>query len=185
MAAAIELGDWFAFEIGPPRPSSDAATGRRLPVTASVGTTAWAKFHVDLVGSDVRVTGEPEPVPALARVSDLTQSGYRAYPLVDHVADKVAATFDRYGKSESPSTRYKDLVDLVAIARVASVEADAQSRALRSEFERRELPPPRRFAIPDRETRCSMAERREPGIRRRHPGSPEKPAGSTPSCRQS
>jgi len=150
-AAAIDLGDWFSFEVGSPRPTADAAGGRRLPVVASIGTTVWASFHVDLVGPGVKMTGEPEPVPALAKVSNVEQHGYRAYPLVDHVADKVAATFDRYGESESPSTRYKDLVDLVAIAKECSVEAAALSLAVHSEFERRSLELPRRFRVPDYE----------------------------------
>jgi nucleotidyltransferase AbiEii toxin of type IV toxin-antitoxin system len=107
-------------------------------VTAYIGATQWASFHVDLVGSDITMTGEPEPVPPLARVAmpDVEQHGYQAYPLVDHVADKVAATFDRYGNSEAPSTRYKDLVDLVAIVTEASVEAAAQMTALDSEARR-------------------------------------------------
>lgn len=91
--------------------------GMRIPVTAFVGATVWAPFHMDLVGSGLRMTGQPEDVPPLARVlmPDVEQHGYRAYPLVDHVADKIAATLERYGDREMPSTRYKDLVDLVAI----------------------------------------------------------------------
>ena len=42
------------------------------------------------------------------------------------------------------------IVDLVAIVTVASVGADAQSAALRSEFERRGLNVPDRFDVPDR-----------------------------------
>lgn len=99
------------------------------------------------------MTGEPEDVPALARVvmPDVEQHGYRAYPLVDHVADKVAATFDRYGDSEAPSTRYEDLVDLVdlvAIVAAASVKAEAQMAALASEAKRRRSTLPQRFAVP-------------------------------------
>lgn len=149
-AVARDIGDWFRFEIGPPHAVRNAADGARLPVKTYVGTTAWAQFHVDLVGSDVTMTGEPEDVPALARVvmPDVEQHGYRAYPLVDHVADKVAATFDRYGDTEAPSTRYKDLVDLVAIATEASVEAEAQMAALASEAARRRIRLPQRFAVP-------------------------------------
>lgn len=62
-----------------------------------------------------------------------------ASTLVDHIADEIAATFDRYGKSRSPSTRYKDLVDLTAIATAASVEAPAQIVGLRSETKRRSI----------------------------------------------
>lgn len=151
-AAGKDIGDWFRFEVGPPQAVRDSAAGTRLPVNAYIGTTVWAEFHVDLVGSEVTMTGEPETVPALARVvmPDVEQNGYRAYPLVDHIADKVAATFDRYGATEAPSTRYKDLVDLVAIVTEASVEAQPQMAALNSEAKRRRITLPRRFGVPDR-----------------------------------
>src|SRR6266508_3560627 len=45
-AAGRDIGDWFRFEVGVPRPVADAAGGVRLPVTASIGTTAWASFHL-------------------------------------------------------------------------------------------------------------------------------------------
>jgi hypothetical protein len=124
-----------------------ATSGRRIPVTAYLATTQWAGFHIDLVGSDVRMTGVPEDVPALARVAmpDVEQHGYRAYPLVDH----IAAIFQRYGRKQVPSTRFRDLVDLVAITTSASVPADAQMAALRSEFGRRGIPVPARLDVPD------------------------------------
>ena len=151
-AASKDIGDWFAFEIGAVRSVADAAAGTRLPVTAYIGTTVWASFHVDLVGSDLRMTGEPEAVPPLARVvmPDVHQHGYRAYPLVDHIADKVAAMFELHGEASVPSTRYKDLVDIVAIVIGASVEAGPQSTALRSEADRRGVTLPVRFSVPDR-----------------------------------
>jgi hypothetical protein len=149
-AAGQDIGDWFRFEIGPPQAVRNAADGTRLPVKAYVGTTVWAAFHVDLVGSDVTMTGEPENMPALARVAmpDVEQHGYRVYPLVDHVADKVAATFDRYGETEAPSTRYKDLVDLVAIVTEASIKAQPQMTALASEAKRRGITLPKHFGVP-------------------------------------
>jgi len=152
-AATRDLGDWFVFEVGPAQPVSDTTGGLRVPINASVGATLWTPFHVDLVGSEVTMTGKPESVPALARVMmpEVEQSGYQAYPLVDHIADKVVATFDRYGAAEAPSTRYKDLVDLVAIVTAASVGAGAQSAALLSEAKRRDVELPRSFAVPDRE----------------------------------
>jgi hypothetical protein len=151
-AAARDIGDWFSFEIGTARPVADGAAGTRLPVTAYIGTTVWASFRVDLVGPDVRTTGKPEPVPPLARVAmpDLHQHGYRAYPLVDHVADKVVAMFELHGARRLPSTRYRDLVDLVAIAIGASVDAEAQLTALAAQGERRQIALPMRFDVPDR-----------------------------------
>lgn len=152
-AATTDIGDWFRFEVGAAQPISDAAGGVRFPVTAYIGTTIWVAFHVDLVGTDLRMTGEPEDVPPLARVvmPDVEQRGYRAYPLVDHIADKVAAMFELYGEKSTPSTRYKDLVDLVAIIIGAPVDAEPQMTALRSEAERRGIRLPTRFAVPDRD----------------------------------
>ena len=150
-AVEMDIGDWFRFEIGGPRPVADTG-GVRLPVTAFVGNTRWAAFHVDLVGTNLRMTGEPEDVPPLAPVSmpDLRQHGYRVYPLVDHIADKVCAIFERHGATDAPSTRYKDLVDLVAIVLARSVEAAPQMAALRSEAARRGLRLPERLEVPDR-----------------------------------
>ncbi|MFZ1063079.1 MAG: nucleotidyl transferase AbiEii/AbiGii toxin family protein [Acidimicrobiales bacterium] len=149
-AAATDIGDWFRFELGVGSPISNNAV--RLPVNSVIGTTTWVEFHVDLVGTGIQMTGQPEDVPPLARgvIPDVKQRGYRAYPLVDHVADKVAAIYERYGETKMPSTRFRDLVDLVAIAMAASVEAAAQSRALASEFDRRRLMLPDRFNVPDR-----------------------------------
>ncbi len=139
------------FELGPGRAvASDAAV--RIPVVAYVGTATWASFHVDLVGSDMRMTGQPDSVPPLARVlmPDIEQHGYRAYPLVDHIADKISAIVQRYSGQDRPSTRFKDLVDLVAIVTEVSVSADLQTAAVKSEAERRAMPLPSSFDVPDR-----------------------------------
>ncbi|MGH9223537.1 MAG: nucleotidyl transferase AbiEii/AbiGii toxin family protein [Acidimicrobiales bacterium] len=148
-AAARDIGDWFVFEIGR---HQTVEAGTRLPTKAYIGPTPWAAFHVDVVGSDLIMTCEPELAPPLARVHmpDLEQHGYRVYPLVDHVADKVVATFQRYGEGRLVSTRFKDLIDIVVIARGAVVVADRQSAALVSESGRRGVPLPTRFDVPDR-----------------------------------
>ena len=150
-AASRDIGDWFRFELGPGRAvASDAAV--RTSVTAYVGTAVWASFHIDLVGADMRRTGEPDAVPPLARVRipGVEQHGYRAYPLADHIADKIGAIVQRYGSQDRPSTRFKDLVDLVAIVTEVSVAADLQIAALQSEADRRGIPLPGTFDVPDR-----------------------------------
>jgi hypothetical protein len=151
-AAALDLSDWFTFAVRAPTAVSDGTIGSRLPVVASIGTTRWASFHVDLVGTEIVMIGEPDHVPALARVTmpEVSQRGYRAYPLVDHIADKVAAMHERHGLHARPSTRFKDLVDLVAIISKVSVPAESQSRALHSEFARRGIDLPTRIEVPDR-----------------------------------
>lgn len=162
------------------------AKGIRFSVTAYVGNAPWAQFPVDLVGPGITMTGQPENVPPLARalMPDFEQRGYRAYPLVDHVADKIVAKFQRYGTTETPSTRYKDLVDLVAIVTEASVEAAAQHTALESEARRRKVRLPKTFEVPDKPLLgaglCSGSKPLLTGSCH-HPGG--SPGASPPVCR--
>jgi hypothetical protein len=150
-AASLDLGDWVRFEIGPATPVADAGNGARLPVTATIGTTPWTRFHVDVVAEGVRMTGAPDDVAPLISdvIPGLEQPTYRAYPLVDHIADKIAAILERHGPTNRPSTRYKDLVDLVALVNRAATPALPQQRALDSEAERRSLMLPPHFDVPD------------------------------------
>jgi hypothetical protein len=148
--AAHDIGDWFRFELAAGQPMLERARGLRIPVTAYIGTQ-WAEFHLDLLGPDIRMTGEPDGVPPLVPLAmpGVEQRGYRAYPLVDHVADKVAAIYQRYGELQRPSTRYRDLVDLVAIVTAADIPAGPQMSALTAEAEQRGIALPASFGIPD------------------------------------
>lgn len=57
------------------------------------------------------------------------------YPIVDHLADKVAATMQTYEQlgKENPSTRVKDLVDIVHIALTETIDGAQLHTALESE----------------------------------------------------
>ncbi|MDA8118067.1 MAG: nucleotidyl transferase AbiEii/AbiGii toxin family protein [Actinomycetota bacterium] len=147
-AVAVDLSDWFSFEL---RTTAALKHGiSRFGVTARIGRTPWTSFHIDLAGGNVEMTALPETALPVAdgMIPEVVQVGYRVYPLVDHVADKAAATYERHGEADLPSTRYKDLVDLVAIVQKAPIEADAQAKALRSEYKRRGLALPERFDVP-------------------------------------
>jgi hypothetical protein len=163
-AAALDLRDWFRFDIGPAQPIADDIEAIRLSVTAHIGPTVWQSFSIDLVGGAATMTGIPEDVPALARVMmpSVAQQGYRAYPLVDHIADKICAFFQRYGSGLRPSTRYRDLVDLVAIVTKTTVDAAGVLTALSAQVERRGITLPEHFDVPDR-TLWEAGYRREVG----------------------
>ena len=140
--AARDLGDWLTFTVGPP--TATVGTGTRLAITCTIGPSVWAQFHIDLV-TDVQMTGDPDPVPPLV---DDTGQRFLAYPLVDHLADKLAATLERYGPDRRSSTRYKDLVDLVVLLDAVSVDAASAGRAWRSELDRRGLAAPATWSVP-------------------------------------
>jgi Nucleotidyl transferase AbiEii toxin, Type IV TA system len=150
-ALDLDAGDWFGFEAGPARPVADGATGLRVPVVATLGATAWARFHIDIVSEGVRMTGTPEHVPALTEVviPGLEQPGYRAYPLVDHIADKTCAILERSAAGQRPSTRFKDLVDLITLTAHVYASARVQADAIGSEAGRRGITLPGRFDVPD------------------------------------
>jgi Nucleotidyl transferase AbiEii toxin, Type IV TA system len=150
-AAALDLGDWFQFEIGAGEQLTGVTEGTRYPTTASVGAATWAVFHVDIVSGGVKMTGTPDEVPGVAKVfvPGVEQSGYRVYPLVDHIADKAAAILERHGDGR-PSTRFKDLIDLTALVGSAHVGAEDQRAAILSELERRDVQIPEHFDVPDR-----------------------------------
>jgi len=150
-ALALDLGDWFTFDAGRSRQMTAGVMGLTISVTARIGIREWESFNVDLVGEAAGMTGEPDTVPALARIdlAELRQPGYRVWPLADHVADKLAATFATYGRSNRPSTRVKDLIDLVVLAHCAHVSADDAMAAVRAQASLRDVVLPGRFDIPD------------------------------------
>jgi hypothetical protein len=150
-ATTLDIGDWMRFEAGPAvKITASRAQAARVKVRSFIGTKLWAAFQIDIVADGVLMTGSPEPVPPLteANIIDRERTTWKAYPLVDHVADKVCAILERH--NGHPSTRFKDLIDLVAISRRATVEADLQQRALVKEAARRNLELPAAFDVPDR-----------------------------------
>ena len=109
------------------------------------------------------MTGIPEEAEPLITVElpGLPRTSYRIYPLADHIADKVFAIVERHARQDGPaipSTRYRDLADLVIIARQEAVDAEAVEVALRAQAERRKLEVPSEFRPPgDRAWRAGYA----------------------------
>jgi Nucleotidyl transferase AbiEii toxin, Type IV TA system len=146
-AASLDLGDFFRFELSPGRQVAQGRATLRIPVIAYLGATEFARFHVDLV-TDLLMTGEPDEVAALVpfEIPGIDPVRYRAYPLADHVADKVCAFLEVHPRAlgpAQPSTRYRDLADLALIAHTQTIAADDLGRALASEVRRRglQIPP--------------------------------------------
>jgi hypothetical protein len=140
-AAARDLGDQFRFTIGPGRLIAQAGRALRIPAIAFVGASEFASFRVDLVAG-LTMTGVPEEVPPIVPIDlpGLPRTPYRAYPVVDHIADKVCGLLEVHQQSRgSPiaSSRYRDLLDLVVFAHTATVEAQSLATALHSEALRR------------------------------------------------
>lgn len=150
--AETDLGDHFRFVYvghrailaGDQQPYSD---GYRIDFETYIGAQQKDRIGVDL-STNTGLTAEPT-VAAPASALDLPRLvgfDYRLYPVVDQVADKVCATMHRYGGL--PSSRQKDLVDLVVLAVTHDIDGAALSTAITSETRRRRMDPFDQFVIP-------------------------------------
>jgi hypothetical protein len=137
-AITLDLGDHLTFTIG------DVVTtqaGRQLVLEAYLGATQADRFKVDIVVGSL-VTAPIENVEPANRIT-LTRLGgqhpYRLYPLVDHLADKVCAIHELH--NGNPSTRVRDLVDVLVYAATESVDGAALRIAIASEALHRGMGP--------------------------------------------
>ena len=78
----------------------------------------------------------------------------RVFPVEDHVAEKICAMYELHGVNRTPSTRYKDLVDLVLFAGKVTLPGAEMHKLIRDESARRrargvEVELPDEFRLPD------------------------------------
>lgn len=142
--AAIDLGDWFEFEIAEPNAAATGAPegGLSYPVRCLVDGRDFEIFHLDL-GQGDPVTDQPEILtgPALLEFAEIAPAKVLCYPLTTQLAEKVHAYTRPYARGES--SRIRDLVDIVLIASKRSLDSVKLSDALRATFDVRrthELP---------------------------------------------
>lgn len=148
VAAAADLGDFFAFGFDEPRTMVQGVLGIRVAAEARLGPRVFERFGVDLVTATV-VTGTVEQADPILDLGfpGLVRPPYRLYPLADTLADKFMGITERHG--QRPSTRFRDLIDIVLIARSQSIDASALSAALMSERRRRGVALPDQFDVPN------------------------------------
>ncbi|TCC35622.1 nucleotidyl transferase AbiEii/AbiGii toxin family protein [Kribbella speibonae] len=153
----VDMGDHLTFRLSARRPTGlgdnqpgvatrrlvfscfDAETGRRI-----------GDVPVDLVVGPAPV-GQPEIVEPANRLQlgrPLVTRPYRLYPVVDQVADKVCATMATNYPGGKPSSRVKDLVDLVVIAQTQQIDLNELQVAIDTKRRLSGLEPFERFQIP-------------------------------------
>lgn len=148
LGANEDFGDFFTFLIEPDATPTAPGHARSLAVTASIGNKVFQEFSIDLV-VDANMTRPPDTIQPLqpVGVEGLRSPNYQVYPLVDHIADKHAAMLDTY-QGNKPSSRYRDLVDLVLIATTQRLHASDLRSALLSEYANRSLETPMTVDLP-------------------------------------
>ncbi len=114
-AVALDLGDFFEFQVGEIMRDLDAAPygGARFPVEASMDARTFVKFHVDVAAGDVVLT----PLEMTHGRDWLKFAGIRPgkFPTISkeqHFAEKLHAyTLPR----QTPNSRARDLVDMALL----------------------------------------------------------------------
>jgi predicted nucleotidyltransferase component of viral defense system len=143
-------GDPFSFVVGSPVRMSGGVAGVKVKVDTYLGTTLYCPFPIDL-STELPFVAQverrrPRPVLEVPGIDPLPE--FTLYPLPDQVADKVCAMYERHGPTATPSSRFRDLVDLVLIVSNLELDAGQTVQALTAESRRRGLSLPARLETP-------------------------------------
>jgi hypothetical protein len=150
--AARDLGDFVEFRFEGARPT-DTSQDYRTGYTATFGVWLGGTAKRGTVSVDLVVdTVPPEDYDLIESVSSLHIEGLETHPYAvtkpaSRVAEKVGATMQGY--DGRPSSRVKDLADLVKTMLTEDVDADALARNLRSEAAVRKIGTISEFKVPD------------------------------------
>lgn len=150
-AAAIDLGDFFTFT---PQRRTPGAAATKVHFVSSIGPTNITSLSVDVAIKRIPTATPTRQalIPAVSMVWPDSWPEVLLYPLPDHVADKICAMYEWHG--EVPSSRARDLADLVLIAQQETLVGREVQNALASERIRRTaagtgLRLPDTFKVPD------------------------------------
>ncbi|MEU0853518.1 nucleotidyl transferase AbiEii/AbiGii toxin family protein [Streptomyces flaveolus] len=138
-AASLDLGDYLRYVPGKFEEHSDEGRGGAQYFQVFLGTGLVATIKVDLVVGRT-LAGTPE-VRTLKSAVDIEWPvdwpDVRLYPVIDHIADKVCAMYERHGQDGKGSSRYRDLADLLLISQQETVAGPDVCQALQREAARR------------------------------------------------
>lgn len=153
-ATALDLGDWFEFEVGKPTEAATGAPGRgfRFPIRCLLDGRQFENFHLDVGYGDPVL--EPPVVlttPDLLAFADIAPATVPCYPLTTQVAEKLHTYTRTYASGET--TRARDLADILLAASLEQFDSAKLKQALEATFQARashslprEMPdPPRRI----------------------------------------
>lgn len=143
-AVALNLGDWFQFEVGqPPADQAQTVGGIRHTVHSLLDGRTFERFHVDVgVGDPVIEDVEYLATPDLLSFAEIEPVIVPCYPISQQLAEKLHAYTNEY--TSGRSTRMKDFVDLLLLATLGQISGASLSKAIKITFLDRgthEIPP--------------------------------------------
>lgn len=156
-AASIELDDHLRFDHhDTSRETAANRPSRKVRFKVMFGLRQLSTVSVDVVAAELHPVGRltVEQLAAPFVIDSSPWPEIRMWPLEDHAADKIAAMYERHRERLVPSTRFKDLVDLVLIACNSRLDGATTHQALHAEVRQRtaagtHLVLPAEFTVPD------------------------------------
>jgi predicted nucleotidyltransferase component of viral defense system len=149
-AAAVTLDDRFEFALERSQAEDDLpGGGQRWAVTATLAGREFERVAIDIgFTTEPVIKRDTLTSSHLLDFADIAPVQVPTIAIEQHVAEKLHA-YTRTYAADAPSSRVKDLVDLVVIANTTTIEADRLTRAINEIFRRRAahpvpkvLPPP-------------------------------------------
>lgn len=149
--ASRELGDFVTFQfvgVEPVRADDEYRDGYKVKFDAFLGARKIQAVSVDLV-SDAIPCDDPDWITPADRikVEGLVECDYPVYPVTRGMADKVCGIVETH--DGRPSSRVKDLVDLVVYLVTESFLAAGLRTDLLRELAIRHLSPFAGFSVPE------------------------------------
>lgn len=158
-AAVLTTEDHFSFQVERTgTPPERLGGSHRFRVNAVLAGRLFETFLLDVaLPTDPVIEHDTLTTPDLLAFADIDPVEVPAAPLERHIAEKLHAYTRRYG-DDQPSSRAKDLIDIVLMSELASFEFDRLREAIVRLFDARathDLPfsvpaPPPEWAVPYR-----------------------------------
>jgi len=140
-SSQVDLNDWFLFEVEPPtEASADEFGGLRFQIHALLDGRPFETFHID-IGIGDPVIGKPDALasPGLLKFADIEPIVIQCYPLAQQIAEKLHAYTGSY--TSGVSSRVKDMIDILLIAGLGTIEEKDLAEAIEATFKKRNTRP--------------------------------------------
>lgn len=150
-AAALDLGDWFTFDVGQSSGDQDrTAGGIRHTVQSLLDGRTFERFHVDVgVGDPLVEAAEYLVAPDLLSFAEIAPVVVPCYPISQQLAEKCHAYTRPY--ASGASSRIKDFIDIILLAELGEISGQKLTAAIKATFRNagnqnipHQIPPPPR-----------------------------------------
>ena len=134
-AGAINLGDWFAFEVmDTTSPNVEDTGGLRYRLHTLLDGRTFERFHIDIgIGDPLLAPVEYLETPALLTFAGIEPIPVPCYPIVQQIAEKYHA-YTRPHVSGA-SSRVKDFADMLLMAELGEMDSQNLRKAIQVTFD--------------------------------------------------